>query len=232
MKSFLTIIILLSRFTTFSQTQIINSIPKSGLLLNSGWRFHAEDNPEFAKVYYHDSDWQSVDPTRDIHDMPALWKNNIVWFRLHFTIADSIDNGIALIMQQSGASEIYLNGNLIEHFGILNSKISEIKAYDPDNKPFYVATSKSVVNILAVRYALEPGISYSVHINRQNPVFRIHINNLETAIETYRNSGISVTTSNFFRTGVYFIFLILHVAFYLYYPKQKANLYFSLYALL
>jgi hypothetical protein len=49
MKSFLIIIILLSGFTAFAQPQIINSMPEDGIVLNSGWKFHAGDNPGWSK---------------------------------------------------------------------------------------------------------------------------------------------------------------------------------------
>ena len=87
-------------------------------------------------------------------------------------------------------------------------------------------------NIIAIRYALQPGIRYTLHINRINPVFIVSINYLDISIEKYKNANVAWKTSNIFRVGVFIIFLFLHLAFYLYYPEQKANLYFSIYALL
>ena len=41
-------------------------------------------------------------------------------------------------------------------------------------------------------------------------------------------SGLSL---DYLKTGIYFILTVLYLALYLYYPVQRANLYFSLYAL-
>src|SRR5690349_1509552 len=37
--------------------------------------------------------------------------------------------------------------------------------------------------------------------------------------------------SNYFLTGIFLIITVLHLSFFLFYPSQKANLYFSLFAL-
>ncbi|HEV8507641.1 MAG TPA: ATP-binding protein [Chitinophagaceae bacterium] len=210
----------------------IHTLPREGIPLNTGWRFISGDNLGYADPDYNDTQWQNINPALDIHEIPQLWKNSIVWFRLHFTVDSSIIDELAMIVEQSGASEIYINGQLIKKFGTVSNNVNGIRAYEPSGKPFHVSILNDRQNIIAFRYALQPGITYSLHINRLNPVFRIRINNLDYAIQKYNDENISSATSNVFRIGVFLIFLILHLAFYLYYPAQKANLYFSLYALL
>ena len=209
----------------------IDALPASGVLLEKGWKFHAGDNPDYADPNYDDGNWQTINTALDIHDIPQLWKNKIVWFRLYVTTDSSVVDALGMTIEQSGASEIYLNGELIQRFGRL-SDTNSISAYDPSNKPFYLGVLKQKENVIALRYALQPGIKYSLHINRLNPAFIAHINKLQDAFERYKNSNISAHTSNIFRVGVFIIFLVLHLAFYIYYPEQKANLYFSIYALL
>src|SRR3954453_18106074 len=68
----------------------INSLTPEGIVLNKGWKFIAGDNPAYASTDYNDNEWKSVDPTKDIHDIPALWKNNIVWFRLKLEISNGV----------------------------------------------------------------------------------------------------------------------------------------------
>src|SRR5262249_55884283 len=104
------------------------------------------------------------------------------------------------------------------------------RAYDPSGKPFYLGVLKGKENVIALRYGLQPRIKYSLHINRSNPAFLAKINKLEDALERYKNANVGAHTSNIFRVGAFIIFLILHLAFYLYYPEQRANLYFSIYA--
>ncbi len=127
--------------TCFSQdTEIIHidSLPAEGFLLDKGWKFQPGDNPDYANADYDDSKWQSINPTVDIRDsLPQIPSSGIVWFRLHFAIDSNIvQKPLALIVHQSGASEIYLNGHLIQRYGILNSDEGRVRAYDPLGSPF------------------------------------------------------------------------------------------------
>ena len=54
-----------------SSLQLTN-IPVDGILLNKGWKFHAGDNPEWAKPGYDDKGWTSVNPALELHDLPQV----------------------------------------------------------------------------------------------------------------------------------------------------------------
>jgi hypothetical protein len=211
----------------------IDKIPIEGLLLEKGWKFHEGDNPEYAAPEYDDRAWQSINPTLDIHDsLPQLQKSGICWFRLHFGVDSTINRELALMVYQSGASEIYLNGRLIAHFGVLSISPAKIKAYDPWGKPVLLNVSSGANQVFAVRYALQPGISFAMMSGDGNPALKIRVDTPDGSTEKYYQpffSGLAVL--EFFRVGIFFILVILHLAFFLSYPPQKANLYFFLFAL-
>jgi two-component system NtrC family sensor kinase len=153
MKSFLIIIILLSGFTTFSQTQIINSIPEDGIVLNSGWKFQAGDNPEWSKPGMDDSKWQSV--TLSDYDIyiPQLKNKDIGWFRVNLLIDSSLlKSELAIQFSQLGASEIYLNGKLFQQFGFIKSPLN-FKNFNPANKPFLLPGNTGNKINIAIRFA-------------------------------------------------------------------------------
>lgn len=57
------VILLLAAFFTFeiygqSNSVRIDSLPQEGFLLNKGWKFRADDNPDFAKLDFDDSKWR------------------------------------------------------------------------------------------------------------------------------------------------------------------------------
>src|SRR4028119_54888 len=113
----------------------IDKLPPEGILLDKGWKFQAGDNPDWAKPEFDDGDWQAIDPTKDIHELPQLQKR-IGWFRLKQQIDSTIlVQPLALIINQSGASEIYFNGKLLHRFGIVSAHPDKIIAYDPVGKP-------------------------------------------------------------------------------------------------
>jgi hypothetical protein len=57
-----------------------------------------------------------------MHDLLSLWKTETGWFRLHFTLDSTLrKESLALLVEQIGASEIYLNGHLIASYGRLHN---------------------------------------------------------------------------------------------------------------
>src|SRR4030095_10815040 len=118
--------IFLSNLRSLSQDTVANvlridSLPEEGVLLNQDWKFLVGDNPAYANSEYDDGAWETINPTLDIYDLPQIRKSGTVWFRLRLLVTTSLDRQLALIIQQSGASEIYLDGQLIQHFGVLSS---------------------------------------------------------------------------------------------------------------
>jgi two-component system NtrC family sensor kinase len=226
MKHFSIIVFLLSTFTCFSQIQIIDSIPGEGVLLNKGWKFQRGDNPDYATPGYDDSKWQSIDPTLDIHDLPQI-KEGIVWFRLHlFVDSNLLREQLALVIQQSGASEIYLNGSLIYSFGVFDTDAAKVKAYDPLAQPVVFPVKKDGQQILAIRYILQPGVRYTAIFASHNYAFKAITNTIEAT-----NQQITFFFQDLFIAGIFFILTVLHLSFFLFYRSQKANLYFCLYTL-
>jgi Histidine kinase-, DNA gyrase B-, and HSP90-like ATPase len=134
MKNIFAVFFLFS-LNSFAQKQEvfkIDSLSKQGVLLDKGWKWLAWDNPDFAKADFDDSAWESIEPMKDIMDLPQIWKTEIVWFRLRFNADSSLVNK-SLVMQvnQTGASEIFLNGQFIGKFGEIDTKAHQIQASTP-----------------------------------------------------------------------------------------------------
>jgi len=50
----------------------IDSLPKEGILLNQGWKWHAGDNSEWAKPAFDDAGWQDIDPSKEVVQLPNI----------------------------------------------------------------------------------------------------------------------------------------------------------------
>ncbi len=142
-----------------------------GLLLNNGWKFQAGDNPDWAKNDYNDNSWSTINPAKDIYDLPENSKKGICWLRLHIYSGNTIDKQFSIFLQQSGASEIYMDGSLIYVFGVISKNTAEIKGFDPLWKPLRLPILKEGNHILAVRYELQPGIFYTNAFETVNPIY-------------------------------------------------------------
>ena len=228
--------IFLSNVRVLSQDTVakvlrVDSLPKEGVLLDKDWKFFTGDNPAYANSEYNDGAWETINPALDIYDLPQIPKSGIVWFRLHLSIDSSLNNQLVLIIQQSGASEIYLDGELIHHFGTLSADAEKVKAYDPLWKPVSLPMSKSTQHVLAVRFALQPHIRYTTIFATTNHALWIQIKDVESAVSFYHQHASRFTWLHIIIVGVCFLFCVLHFAFYLFYPSQKANFYLALFAL-
>ncbi|GAA4424956.1 hypothetical protein GCM10023188_05390 [Pontibacter saemangeumensis] len=209
----------------------LQQIPEEGVLLDTGWKYQAGDNPAWAEPGFDDAQWQPINPTQDIHELTQVPENGIGWFRLHLSLDTTVrKQQLALLIQQSGASEIYLNGTLIHRFGSVSIEPGEVKAYDPMWRPVMVPFTKEAHQVLAVRYALEPGLSYTTMFETSNPALRISINNLITAIENHEYFFTRLLIFWTFMIGACALLIFLHTAFYVFHPQQKANLSFALFA--
>jgi signal transduction histidine kinase len=235
MKKTLLFLLLFPIYVFSQQREVfrIDSLPKEGILLNQGWKWHTGDNPEWAKADFNDAKWGDIDPTKDIFELPQLPRSGeIGWFRIHLLIDSSITQQLVMLIQQSGASEIYLNGKLIHRFGILSADRQKIIAFTPALKPISFPISNKHVEVLAVRYALQPGVCYSTHFGNLNKALAISLNTIENGVNTYEFKYWTHHQPNPIRTGIFFVLAILYFAFYFFYRKRVVNLYFSIYALL
>jgi signal transduction histidine kinase len=211
----------------------INNVPPQGIVLDKGWKFISGDNPAYARPDYDDSQWKPIDPKKDIFDLP-VFHEGIVWLRLKLDIHDRVrQQPLSWSIDQRGASEIYINGRLAYKFGVVSTDPKKIIAYIPGifSKPFFFPSTKDSIYIIAIRYALQPGIFYTTNTHMTNPAFRSELNYLDHSVNLYREGNTHWTATVSFRIGAFFILFILHLAFFLYFPSLKANLYFSLFAL-
>lgn len=232
----LSLLLLLLITVTVARGQIfpIDSLPATtGVLLDKGWKFHIGDNAEWIKPEFDDSNWNKINPIQDIHELPTLSKSGICWIRFHFSISDTsiLKRPLAMMIKQSGASEIYLNGKYLYRLGVISVDPNKIYAYDQVFKPLYLPTTvDKKIYVLAIRYAKQPGIQYSLGYGWANPIFRVKIFQMQDAWQRFQNFRDEDATPDLFKIGLFFILAVLHLGFYIFLPSQKANLCLFLFA--
>ena len=88
-----------------------------------GWKYQKGDDPKWAAVNFDDSKWKNIAPYIDLASFPEGTFEKIGWFRLWIE-ADTllVDKTLALLLTQSGASEVFLDGKLIHSFGVIDQK--------------------------------------------------------------------------------------------------------------
>lgn len=210
----------------------MDSLPVQGVLLNKGWKFQTGDNPEWAKPEFDDSAWNSIDPTKEIADLPEIFNAQIKWLRLDFEIPTQLPHPAGLAINQAGASEIYLNGRKIHTFGHFDTDSTKVRAYDPlENAILFPADSVGKYT-LAVRYALQPNIRYTnIFGLTKNRLFSATMVVLHPMLEAQRIFLPYRIGMDVFMIGVTLMLFLLHLAFFIYNRSHKTHLLLVVYFL-
>ena len=132
----------------------LDSIPQQGVNLDQGWKFHTGDDPQWAKTEYDDNAWQPVNPTLQLHQLPMVKEAGVSWFRLTMKVDSSLLNErIAMVLTSHGATEIYLNGELLYKFGIVSSEFEVEQTRVISFRPLSLKLGNEPLQELAVRYS-------------------------------------------------------------------------------
>jgi signal transduction histidine kinase len=210
----------------------LNRLSKNDTLL-SGWKFHSGDDQHWLNPAFDDSKWRAIDPGQDIQHFDELKKAGIVCLRLHLVVDSSLANKtLAIHIAQFTASEIYLNGKLIARNGIVSSDPSKVKGYLTSKEPFVIKLEPGKDNVIAVRLAYEPGLTYISTLFEPLPAFALYINDYQSALANYHAylDGIK----NFILIfalfgGTILIVFCTHLVYFLFDRRKKVNLYYALF---
>ena len=128
-----------------------------GHFLGDGWRFRAGDDVAWAeKVLDDEAAWQNIEGKIGPEQLNDLNWEGIGWFRYVFDVREDLQ-GIPLVMffAQFGASEIYLDGELLGGFGAVGHQSQMEQIYIIDNLTSFVSLPPMSVgtHVLAVRFS-------------------------------------------------------------------------------
>ncbi|GAA4039615.1 hypothetical protein GCM10022409_26660 [Hymenobacter glaciei] len=208
----------------------ISSVPDGGLLLSQGWRYHVGDNSAWARPDFDDSAWDTLNPTRPRRELPRATQTGISWLRLRFRLGDSLRlRAPVLVPYYLGATDIYVNGKLLRHDGLLSAVPTDVQAtsllLEPLELPADVGTRGGV---LAVRFA-----PYQARLQHGMDNMRFFVLTLRTERQVRQRQAEHLSALVvYYATAVVFLLLaLLHLAFYRYNPAQRANRFFARYTL-
>jgi signal transduction histidine kinase len=232
MKYLIIFLLIACQFFSYGQqTGIvkIDSLPPTGVLLDKEWKFQEGDNAEWAKPDFNDKSWQFVNPVLNITELPQLKSGAVIWLRLHIIFPNKQGQQFSIAIEQSGASQIFLNGTMIKEYGLLSTDKYLVKAFNPLNSPLLISPDSKTVQTLAIRYFFQPGINYRRMFNINYPLFRSVINIPDDAVVKF--GAARPISLDSFKIGVCLMIFIFHFIFFLFYPLSRSNLYLSLWGI-
>jgi two-component system NtrC family sensor kinase len=206
----------------------INKILDKGVLLDKGWKFHAGDNFDWAKPGFDDRNWNNIDPSKDIYFLPQVRKAEIGWFRLKLNVAPSLFNKtLGLIVYQTGASDIYLNGKLIYHLGkIVNgAKNKSLRFYDYQ---LSLRLDTNRIQEIAVRFSCNKN---DLIINYLTPNYcaRLVLTNIDDLVSNFMSETNSFLIKDIILVTLYVFLGVMSFFLYFSYRVQRAYLFFGFY---
>ena len=195
---------------------------EKGIFLTGPWKYHPGDDMEWASPSFDDTEWEPIDTTLSfLKGMRGNEREGIGWFRLHLSIPDERLWRMPLALNvvfQTGASEIYLDGQLIYKFGTVGTREGEEEPYWERN-PQGISFSGKTDHLIAVRYS-----NFSFY----QIGFGLMIAPLDVSVETRVNMIRHGTTLQMVWTAITVFLMLQHLLLFIFYPRARENLYFAL----
>ncbi|MBS1807041.1 MAG: SpoIIE family protein phosphatase [Acidobacteria bacterium] len=202
-----------------------------------GWKYSPHDEPQFAEPQFDDRAWETLNGTAITLDrIPNSGWHGIGWFRVRLKVDPALANQpLALVMVHYGASEIYLNGKLVERFGTVGTTPEAEVEYNPNSQPFDIVLDERSEHVIAVRYScmamrdlsgwrgrwladMFRGTGFDISVTRLRQAFADHI--------AFRTE----VAYDLLRVGLFLAIGVLYLLLYGFFPQQRASLFFGLYA--
>ena len=198
------------------------------IYFTDNWKFSPQDSLRFADSGYDDSNWESVSTRLGESELAFIDWKGVGWFRLTIEVDSTLAGEplALLLVQHNGASEIYLNGDLMYELGTVATTAENTRP-QTDMLPRYIHFDRPGRHILAVRYA-------NYKAQRFNELgftagFRMLFGDLDYHIKQSADRMLSSSTIQMFFTGALLAFTIIHFLFFFFYPVERNNAYFSIF---
>jgi two-component system, NtrC family, sensor kinase len=131
------------------------SLKRGPITLAKDWKYNVGDNPEWADPNFDDSRWRMFSDFNLYNKkiQRKLKKTNVIWYRKKILIDSTTTRNLVAYISQSGASEIYLDGELIHSLGKVNSNPDSIVHHNPATVPLSFPMKINKEQVLAVRFS-------------------------------------------------------------------------------
>ncbi len=206
---------------------------QKSILNDTNWFYSFKDNFLYSKPNITLGDWKSVEFPIELNTIKEINFKGIAWFRNTFTIDSSLINkNLNLFIQQTGASEIYIDGKLIQQFGKVAYLYTDEILRNPVNLPINVRFDKTGKHSIAIRYSNFYGTKYINHFDDVYVWLHVYLN----SEPTYNKRIGTNSLKTFYKIvmgmliGSFFILSLINIIFYLFYKKDKGNLFFSIFS--
>ncbi len=198
--------------------------------LNRNWKYHAGDNNDWAKPAYVDSAWETASTLLEPDQPPQSGWPGLGWFRLHVFVDSTLwHEPLLLAIAQAGAAAIYLDGKLIYDLGDdgggqapeAPSRYRDYAAFSFSNESKHVFAIRYANHATATFHRAGRAAGFALRLGHANAMIALGVRNLEADLR-----------QQMFFTTLALAFGILHLVLFLFSPRAKSHLYFTIFVFL
>jgi signal transduction histidine kinase len=216
--------------TLFAQKSDITVIDSLPIDLDKGWKWQAGDKPDYAQTTFNDSQWQPIDPTQPINKLKPITNAQIGWLRLTVQPDSSlVGKALYFYAMQSGASEIYIDGQLLTKLGVVSKDPSKEQVHSPQlGTPTFFSFKTNRRQVIAIRYSFSKGnVIWPFGLNGNKAAFAVRINKPDGLIEKITDYVSHSAAYNWFLLALFLTMAMLHFILFLYNRSKNINLIFA-----
>ena len=207
---------------------------KSGLPIDDLWKYKTGDDRSWAAINFDDKEWKMLDDESRKSDSLINKYKGIAWFRLSFFIDTTINFvPLALKMRTNGACDVFIDGKLVRSIGVVGkNEKKQVDGFSLRSTIIPIPISNSGRHHLAIRASSYNSISGKmgfINIDSGSSIadFNAKIISMQKALDDEKD--ISTRTIPIFFCGVFIVLSIFHLVLFIYYRKNRSNLYYGLF---
>ncbi len=220
-------------FLSYNKISNVKKSETGTLNISKDWKFHWGDNLEWRLPSFNDSSWQIRNTEISQDSVPASQNIGLCWFRLKIKTDSSLfGKNLGLLISQRGASQIYIDGKLVHHFGNVGNSSTEEEAFNPANTPIGIYFDSSRVHLLAIRYSYQHVLNIYKKFGKtaRNAGIQISIGKLNQSIKAQDKIVRLNTAVNLSLFGIVASLALLHLLLYFFNRIRTDNLYYSIFS--
>jgi signal transduction histidine kinase/DNA-binding response OmpR family regulator len=194
-------------------------------LIKQKWAFQNGDNAAWAQPGYADTGWLKTVTNFGEGKELKVWRG-IGWFRL-WVQADTglTQKSLGLRINHDGASEIYIDGKYRGGFGKIGHSKAETQIRRAPYEVISVELNDTKPHLIAIRYA-----NFG-HVFPNFIGFQTWIGNYDRLYQVTRRNY-DLFQYMWLCTAAQLSLALLHLFLFLFYPKQRLNLYYVIFSVL
>lgn len=240
MKYRLLCILILLPFLLPAQTSKENAVfltkdsVQIGWVFSEKWRFIANDSAAYAKKEFDDSRWDTLSTEFIIDEEksnPGQAYPGIGWFRYYLRVDSSmLHMPMNFLIKHNGASEIYLDGELIHKAGEISGKDKSVYK-SPKNTIHILVFKDTGLHVLAVRYENYKANEFYKNYDEEYGGFVLSMEQANQNVPRQLLLNERITFYGMLIFGVFIALAFVHFLLFLFYRAAIYNLYFGLFNL-